>query len=224
MHAKPARYIALNPLDNPDLLLNERRDRLQARPFTIEEEQRLLAVAKGYLKPLILLLVDTGLRVGQEALPLRWSDLDLENGLVSVRKSKTQAGVRCFPLTARLKAELVGWKQLTGKPSEFVFPYLLDQSKHLQQVPKTWNRALMDAGVERRRIYDLRSTFATRLNATGVPQVFIDQLMGHAGGLAQTYAKASEEYRRAAIDKLEAFQPASIKDGKTPKTPSNWVN
>jgi hypothetical protein len=29
--------------------------------------------------------------------------------------------------------------------------------------------------------------------------------MGHAGGLAQTYAKASDEFRRAAIDKLEAF-------------------
>jgi hypothetical protein len=60
-HAKRERYIALNPLESPDLFMNERKERLQARPFTLEEEQRLLAVAKGYLKPLILLLVDTGL-------------------------------------------------------------------------------------------------------------------------------------------------------------------
>lgn len=171
----------------------------------MEEEKRLLAVAKGYLKPLILLLADTGLRVGKEALPIRWSDLDLENGLVFVRQSKTQAGIRCLPMTFRLKDELIRWKRLTGKQSEFVFAYPLDQSKHLLQVPKTWSRALKDAKVEPRRIYDLRSTFATRLNAAGVPQVFIDQLMGHSGGLAQTYAKASDEYRRAAIDKLEAF-------------------
>jgi integrase len=204
--------------------MNERKERLQARPFTLEEEQRLLAVAKGYLKPLILLLVDTGLRVGKEALPIRWSDLDMENALVYVRQSKTKAGIRCLPMTARLKAGLIGWKHLTGKQSDYVFPYPLDPSKHLQQVPKTWARALKDAKVEPRRIYDLRSTFATRLNAAGVPQVFIDQLMGHSGGLAQTYSKASEEYRRAAIDKLEAFILASIKDGKTPETPSIWVN
>ena len=78
--------------------------------------------------------------------------------------------------------------------------------------------------MEPRRIYDLRSTFATRLNAAGVPQVFIDQLMGHAGGLAQKYAKASEEFRRAAIDKLEAFILSKIPDGNTSTTPNTWLN
>jgi integrase len=223
-HAKRQRYIAVNPLDSPDLLLNERRERLQARPFTLEEEKRLLAAANGYLKPLILLLVDTGLRVGKEALPLHWTDLDLQNGHVYVRASKTQAGIRCLPMTARLKAELIRWKRLTGKQSEFVFPYPLDQSKHLLQVPKTWKRALKDAKVEPRRIYDLRSTFATRLNAAGVPQVFIDQLMGHSGGLAQTYAKASEEFRRAAIDKLEAFILSKTPEVSTPTISNTWVN
>jgi len=223
-HAKRQRYIAANPLDSPDLFMDERKERLQARPFTLEEEQRLLAVAKGYLKPLILLLVDTGLRVGKEALSIRWNDLNLENGLLYVRQSKTKAGIRCLPMTARLKAELIRWKQLVGKQSDFVFAYPLDQSKHLLQVPKTWARALKDAKVEPRRIYDLRSTFATRLNGVGVPQVFIDQLMGHSGGLAQTYSKASDEYRRAAIDKLEAFILSETSDVSTPTIPDRWVN
>jgi integrase len=204
--------------------MNERKERLQAKPFTLEEEQKLLSVAKGYLKPLIVLLVDTGLRVGKEALPLRWADLDFENGLVNVRQSKTQGGIRSLPLTARLKAELIRWKRLAGKQSDFVFAYPLDQSKHLQKVPKSWARALKDAKVERRRIYDLRSTFATRLNAAGVPQVFIDQLMGHSGGLAQTYSKASDEYKRAAIDKLEAFIVSKTPELNTPVISNAWVN
>jgi hypothetical protein len=55
--------------------------------------------------------------------------------------------------------------------------------------------------------------------------VFIDQLMGHAGGLAQTYAKASEEDRRAAIDKLEAFILDRFQDEPQPSIlPSTWVN
>jgi integrase len=162
----------------------------------------------GRIKPLIVLLVDAGLRVGKEALPLRWSELQLEgeNPVVYVRASKTTAGIRSIPLTVRLRAELLLWRHLTGPAvSQFVFFYPSDPSKHLQAVRKTWARALKTTGVAPRRIYDLRSTFATRLNAAGVPQVFIDQLMGHAGGLAQTYAKANEEYRRSAIDKLEEF-------------------
>jgi integrase len=59
---------------------------------------------------------------------------------------------------------------------------------------------------------DLRATFASRLAAAGVPDIFISQMMGHAGGLLQTYAKAITEYRRDAIRKLEAYrESASVK-------------
>jgi integrase len=110
-------------------------------------------------------------------------------------------------------AELLRWKKLTGPAvSQFVFFYPNDPSKHLRVVRKTWARALKDSGVQQRRIYDFRSTFATRLNAAGVPQVFVNQLMGHAGGLAQTYAKANDELLRAAIEKLETFMATTGKD------------
>jgi hypothetical protein len=59
--AKKQRYIAQNPLGDREHFLNERKERLQAKPFTVEEEQRLLAVATGYLRPLLILL-DTGVR------------------------------------------------------------------------------------------------------------------------------------------------------------------
>lgn len=77
---------------------------------------------------------------------------------------------------------------------------------------KTWTRALKNAGVEFFPIYNLRATFASRLAAAGVPDIFISQMMGHAGGLLQTYAKAITEYRRDAIRKLEAYrESASVK-------------
>jgi integrase len=136
--AKRERYIAQNPLDNRDHFLNERKDRLQARPFTLDEEQRLLSVAKGYLRPLLILLLDSGLRPNAEALPLRWRDVDFERGMISVISSKTPAGLRTVPMTTRLKAELLRWKKLTGpKNSEFVFFYPRNPAKHLHHVPKT---------------------------------------------------------------------------------------
>lgn len=82
--AKRERYIAQNPLDNRDHFLNERKDRLQARPFTLDEEQKLRSVATGYLRPLLLLLLDSGLRPNAEALPLRWRDVDFERGMITV--------------------------------------------------------------------------------------------------------------------------------------------
>jgi len=39
--------------------------------------------------------------------------------------------------------------------------------------------------------------------------------MGHSGELAQTYAKASDEFRRAAIDEFEAFVLASSEEVTT---------
>ena len=112
--ARRERYIAQNPLNDSELFMNERKERLQARPFHSGEEQKLLSVAKGYLRPLILLLVETGLRVGKEALPLRWNELQLgdENPVVYVRASKTAAGIRSIPLTARLRTELLRWRKL----------------------------------------------------------------------------------------------------------------
>jgi hypothetical protein len=48
----------------------------------------------------------------------------------------------------------------------------------------------------------------------------VEQMMGHAGGLAQTYAKANEEYRRAAIEKLELLISSDQKTEHAAKTSS----
>ena len=103
-------------------------------------------VLRPYLHTLILLLLDTGLRPNAEALTLKWIDVDVERGMVTVVSSKTPAGLRTVPMTSRLKAELLRWKKLTGpKNSEFVFFYPRNPAKHLLHVRKTWARALKDA-------------------------------------------------------------------------------
>lgn len=227
--ARRERYIAQNPLDDRDHFLNERKERLQARPFTLEEEQKLLSVAEGYLHPLLVLLLDTGLRPNAEALPLKWRDVDFERGMITVIASKTTAGLRTVPMTNRLKTELLHWKRLTGpKNSEFVFFYARNPAKHLQHVPKTWARALKDAKVSKRRLYDCRSTFCSRMYAAGVQPVLIELLMGHAGNaLVHTYAKADDNFKRDAAAKLEAFIASRIsaQSTSTPsRTATTWVN
>lgn len=192
---------------------------------TLEEEQCLLSVANGYLHPLILLLLDTGLRPNTEALALKWRDIDFERGMVTVVSSKTPAGLRTVPMTSRLKAELSRWKKLTGpENSEFVFFYPRNPAKHLLQVRKTWARALKDANVAKRRLYDCRSTFCSRMYAAGIQQFLVELLMGHAGNsLVHTYAKADDDFKRDAAAKLEAFIASKNAILDTSTTPA-WVN
>ncbi len=227
--ARRERYIVQNPLDDRDHFLNERKERLQARPFTLDEEQRLLSVTKGYLHPLLVLLLDTGLRPNAEALALKWRDIDFERAMITVVASKTAAGLRTVPMTTRLKTELLCWKRLTGpKNSEFVFFYPRNPAKHLQHVPKTWARALKDAKVSKRRLYDCRATFCSRAYQAGIQPVLIELLMGHAGNrLVHTYAKADDDFKRDAAAKLEAFLASRISAenaSTSSMTKNTWVN
>ncbi len=146
--------------------------------------------------------------------------------MISVISSKTPAGLRTVPSTTRLRAELLRWKKLTGpKNSEFVFFHPRNPAKHLLHVPKTWARALKDAEVAKRRLYDCRSTFCSRMCAAGIQPVLIELLMGHAGsGLIHTYAKADDDFKRDAAAKLEAFIASKSSAENTSTTSATWVN
>jgi integrase len=77
---------------------------------------------------------------------------------------------------------LADWRRLTGPElSPYVFANPSNLQTHLKGVRKTWARALKDAQIGFFPIYNLRATFASRLSAAGVPDVFVSQMMGHAG-------------------------------------------
>ena len=203
------RLIARTPFQEVDFC-EERSSRRQPHVLTFEDQKTLVAAAPPLLRTLIVLLTETGLRVGREALPLKWDDVDRLNGVLYVRQSKTRAGIRAVPLSNLCTTVLAEWRRLTGPEiSPYVFANPSNQQSHLKGVRKTWARALKDAQIGFFPIYNLRATFASRLSAAGVPDVFVSQMMGHAGGLLQTYAKAITEYRRDAIRKLEAYRESS---------------
>jgi integrase len=61
-------------------------------PLTSEEARRLLQAARGNgLEALYVLAVTTGMRQG-ELLALRWQDVDMKNGTVSIRRTLTRNG------------------------------------------------------------------------------------------------------------------------------------
>ena len=206
------RYIARNPFETGNLFLEERKGRRQPHILTYEEETKLLAISGPLLRALVILLVETGLRVGKEALPLKWTEIVFNDGTIYVRESKTMAGRRLVPLSSFCKAELLRWRELTGPAfSEYVFFNEANPSAHLLKLPKTWKRALRNANIEYFPLYHLRHTFATRMQEAGTAPVTLAQMMGHSStGIIQTYAKVLDEYRRDAVKKLEQYRQSKI--------------
>jgi integrase len=169
-------------------------------------------VAVPHIRALAVLILETGLRSSKEALALHWSDVDFLNDLIRVRESKTRAGERTVPISARCKAELLHWRSILGpKFSSYVFPNMRNPTKPLKDTRRSWASTLKGAGLEYFWIYDLRHRLASRLTQAGVSPTFVAQIIGHSGtSILSTYARAIDEYRRDAIHKLER-----LRDGYT---------
>jgi len=227
------RLIARSPFEDVDFL-DERSARRQAIVLSFAEQSRLELVAPPLLRTLIVVLAETGLRVRKEALPLKWQDVDLQEGLLYVRQSKTPAGKRVVPMTNHCLSTLKEWMKITGQDfSPYIFANPNTPIIHLKSVRKTWARALKAAKLNWRPIYDLRATFASRLSAAGTSDNLVAGMLGHSSpSIVSTYAKVIDEYRQAAIQKLETLRSTYSSDEKPAASNStenrirrtNWVN
>ena len=120
-------------------------------------------------------------------------------------------------MRARCKTELLRWRKLLVSDfSPFVFPKFRDPSHPAKDIRKTWAKALRDAGIEYFWLYNLRHSYASRLSAAGVSDLFVAQMIGHSSpGILQRYSKAIDEYRRDAIRKLEQMRETYIQRSTT---------
>jgi integrase len=141
-----------------------------------------------------------------------WDAIDFLNNIIRVRDSKTSAGIRNIPLSDRCKTELLRWREIVGPDfSPFVFPNLRTPSKPMTDVRQAWAKVLRDAGLQYFWIYNLRHTFASRLSAAGVSDLFVAQMIGHSSpSILQKYSRAIDEYQREAIRKLEQRRAAYL--------------
>jgi len=66
---------------------------------TWSEQQRIEFAAPEYLRNVIRIVTETGLRIYKELTPIKSDELDLVNRTVWIRESKTPNGVADVPLT-----------------------------------------------------------------------------------------------------------------------------
>ena len=168
-----------------------------------------------------------GLRRG-ELLGLRWEDLDLDGGVLEVRRSLQRVGGRLQPVTPKTRTSrrtvpLVGIcvdalrdhvkrqdrdRQLAGSAwveSGYVFTSSAGTPVEPDNLRRSWYPIREAAGLGPIRFHDLRHSCVTLLLELGTPPHIVRDIVGHSDiDVTMTiYAHASLEEKRAALRRLD---------------------
>ena len=169
---------------------------------TWSEQEQIESHGPEYLKNAVQIITETGLRVYKELTSMKKDQVDLPNAVVWIPDSKTPNGTAEVPLTPLAVEAFRRQMAITGD-SLFLFPSDRNRSGHQTTFKTVWSKTLRRAKVPYFRIYDLRSTYATRLSAGGVADEWVTQMLRQ--GDAQVFKKYSQmklQMKREALEKL----------------------
>jgi integrase len=178
------------------------RGLFRPRYVTWSEQQLIESNAMPHLRNAIRIITETGLRVKKELLPMKKNQIDFLNAVLWIPDSKTPNGVAEIPLT-KIALEAFQKQVAFSGSGDFLFPSDLNKEGHLRSLRTAWRKALKRAGVPYFRLYDLRSTYATRLSAGGVADEWVIQMLRQ--GDSQVFKKYSQmklQMKREALDKI----------------------
>lgn len=145
------------------------------------------------------ILAYTGMRLG-EMMNLKWRDIDLDNGLIKITKSKSRK-IRTVPIHPEIA------DRLATMPTRSL-TYVMDSGKGDPIFSdswywKVWRQAAIETGVPPRPIHALRHTFAATLVMAGVDIVTVKELLGHSDiRTTMVYLHFSPAHAKDAIAKL----------------------
>lgn len=200
-----------------------------ARFMTESELQRFLAAAHDHRDgPLFVLAVTTGLRLG-ELRGLTWDDVDMDAGMLTVRRQlqdntsgggwqfttpKTESSVRTLPLPATARAVLkrqhrhqLEERVLAGskwRDHGFVFTAQHGQPVQASRVHHALKAVLSAASVPDLRVHDLRHCFASYLIHHGADLLTVRDLCGHAS-IKQTADTYSHLFPSRKVEAMAAW-------------------
>ena len=201
------KFVAANPCNSAEFPV---RINGLFRPHYMSwsEQQRIELHAPPYLRNVIRIITETGLRVYKELAPVRKDQIDLANAVVWIPDSKTSAGVGDVPLSDLAVEAFRDQLSLAG-PGPWLFSSDRNPRGYQASFKKIWRTTLERAGVPYFRIYDLRSTYATRLSAGGVADEWVTQL------LRQSDAKVFKKYSQMKLAmKREALRSLNRQAGE----------
>jgi integrase len=163
----------------------------------------------------IRIITETGLRIYKELISMRQDQVDMQNAFVWIPDSKTPTGVAEVPLSSLAIEAFKNQMAIAGE-GPFLFPSDRNPSGHRTALKTVWQKTLRRAKVPYFRIYDLRSTYATRLSAGGVADEWVTQMLRQSD--AQVFKKYSQMKLQMKREALESSTVAPTKWRLCPPT------
>ncbi|MBI2817827.1 MAG: site-specific integrase [Acidobacteria bacterium] len=151
-------------------------------------------------EPEFELALHTGMRRGEQY-GLRWQDVDLKRGIITIARSK-HGEARHVHINSAAKAALLKLRELHGAIGH-VCPGSDGAPIHDRQ--DWFNECLTAAKIANFRWHDLRHTFASRLVMAAVPLRAVQVLMGHKRiETTLRYSHLGEAHLQEAVERLTA--------------------
>ena len=191
-----------------------KEDNERIRYLEKEEMKTLLEASDPYLKDVLLVALNTGMRYG-EIFSLKWNNINFQRNLIFIRKTKNKER-RIIPMNTFLKGILL--KRRESSLNEDIFP--------IKDMRLRFEKALKSAQISNFRFHDLRHTFASYLVMGGVDLVTVKELLGHKTiKMTLRYAHLSQSHKSYAVEclgqKLESLDTfrTLYKDAKNTEYP-----
>jgi integrase len=224
------RKLDRNPVTAAD---RPRASRKEMRTWTADELGGFLDGAREHrFAPLFTVLATTGLRRG-EALGLRWSDVDLDEGRLAVRQTllavnnhvqfgepKTHRSRRTVDLDAATVAVLKAHPKSEleeragaglGRPRAdgLIFTDEQGDPLHPNVVSRMFGKLVREVHLPIIRLHDLRHTHATLSLQAGVHVKIVSERLGHSSVTItlDTYSHAIPGLQRDAAERVAALIP-----------------
>ncbi len=169
-----------------------------------ETKPELNGAFADYLKPLMLISLNSGIRQGS-LFGLKWADVDFETETITLRGTNNKAGKTAhLPANSIVMKTLRAWREQSRptRDSALVFPSPVS-NKQLDNVKKSWAAVLKEAQIKDFRWHDMRHDFASQLVMKGVDLNTVRELMGHADmKMTMRYAHLAPSSKLKAVEVL----------------------
>ncbi|MGB7978416.1 MAG: site-specific integrase [Chlamydiales bacterium] len=192
-------WLSENPVRK---ISREKEPRERTRFLSPDERQRLLNACKDsdnpYLFTFVVLLLSTGGRYN-EIHCLKWTDVDIINGKITITKSKN-TDMRSLPVRG-MALDLLRSLSAQSSSIGYVFPSHA-RSKPLE-LRRAFRTAIKRAGLKEFRGHDTRHSYATEMLAQGLSLGEIGHLLGHRSvSMTRRYAHLVESRSIEAVSKM----------------------
>ncbi len=188
---------------NPARLVKARRENNTRTRYLLPEEEIRLRTAIVASCPERLpefeVALHTGMRRGEQY-GLMWADVNLDNRIITVPRSKNGEKRFVFLNDAAVSAFQLLWQFSKGTGKVFANGYYSAASKGARE---WFEKALRDAKITDFTWHCLRHTFASRLVMAGVDIRTVQELMGHKTiTVTLRYAHLAPQHQLAAVQRL----------------------